>query len=508
MPGFRKGFAVAAALLVALSAANVAAAVAPWPPRSPAAQGPAAPFPAPTATEQDAPAPVPAAATRDASALLPRPQPSDQQPQEIAELRNRVAELEAALAALRSDHDARFAAIEAQLARLTAAPAAATEAGGALPGQAAMTAEERAELERELAGILAETPASQGGAAAGQQPGQAGGQRFSSQTRNLNQLNPEISATGDVFGVIANRTGDPEANQFRFAEFEVALQAPLDPYSAAKFFVVHEEGEVKLEEGYIEYNALPGGLSVKAGEMRLDWGKLNRWHQHGLPQADRPLAHLAILGEEGLTGLGGSVSWLTPSFLGDYNEVIVQVTNDNNDVAFSGRGFDQPVFLIHETNYFDISPATYVEIGLSAATGTADFEGELRSQVYGADWNFNWAPPETALYRGFELRGELLWQRRDTPVGTISSTGAYTYGVFKLNRRSYVGLRGDWTELPEEPGESLWGASPYFEWWQSEWARFRIQYSYNSRQLEAPEPEHKFYFQLTWAIGPHKHEKY
>jgi hypothetical protein len=405
---------------------------------------------------------------------------------------------------LRSDYDARFAAIEARLAGLTGAPEAAAEAGAPPAGQAAMTAEERAELERELAAILAETPA----AAGGQEASQGGGQRFSSQSRNLNQLNPEISATGDLFGTVANRTGDPEANQFRFAEFEVALQAPLDPYSAAKFFVVHEEGEVKLEEGYIEYNALPGGLSVKAGEMRLDWGKLNRWHQHGLPQADRPLAHQAIWGEEGLTGLGGSVSWLTPSFLGDYNEVIVQVTNDNNDVAFSGRGFDQPVLLIHETNYFDISPATYVEIGLSAATGTADFEGELRNQVYGADWNFNWAPPETALYRGFELRGELLLQRRDTPVGTISSTGAYTYGVFKLNRRSYVGLRGDWTELPEEPGESLWGASPYFEWWQSEWARFRIQYSYNSRQLEAPEPEHKFFFQLTWAIGPHKHEKY
>jgi hypothetical protein len=430
----------------------------------------------------------------------PRPQ------QQIEQLQRRVTELEAALAALRADHEARLAALEEQIAQLGAATAPAEAEIADEPGAEAMSDEERAELELELAAILGE-PGEESETGAGT-PAQGGGQRFSSQTRTLNQLNPEISATGDMFGTFSDRTGDPEANQFRLGEFEVALQAPLDPYSSAKFAIVQEDGEFALEEGYVEFTSLPGGLGAKAGQMRLDWGKLNRWHQHALPQADRPLVHQAILGEEGLTGLGASFSWLPPPFLGDYNEVIVQVVNDNNDVVFSGRGFDQPVYLVHETNYFDISPATYFELGVSATTGTADFEGEFRNRVYGIDWNFNWAPPERALYRGFELRGELMWERRDGPEGITTSLGAYTYGLYKLNRRSYIGLRGDWTELPFEPGVSVWGASPYFEWWQSEWVRFRMQYSYLSRLLEEPEPEHKFYFQVTWAIGPHKHEKY
>jgi len=242
--------------------------------------------------------------------------------------------------------------------------------------------------------------------------------------------------------------------------------------------------------------------------MRLDWGKLNRWHQHALPQADRPLVHQAILGEDGLTGLGVSTSWLPPAFLGDYNEVIVQVVNDDNDVTFSGSGFGQPVYLLHETNYFDISPATYFELGLSATTGNADFDGQYRNTVYGTDWNLNWVPPEASLYRGFELRGEFMWERRDGPTGKTDSIGTYTYGVYKLNRRSFVGLRGDWTELPQVPDVSVWGVSPYFEWWQSEYARLRFQYSYLSQRFDEPQPEHKFYFQVTWAIGPHKHEKY
>ncbi len=449
--------------------------------------------------------------TAGAAEAEPIPQQADQQG---ATLSQRVDELEAALALLRSEYDERLATIEAQIAELRAADpdtipdlSGAAEEAAADVAEEAMTDEERAELERELAQLLGEagTDAAGGGE---QDPDQSGARRFQSQTRNLNDLNPEISVTGDVSAIFADRAGDPEVNRFRFNEFEVAFQAPLDPYSGAKFFVVQEEGEFKLEEGFIDYNTLPAGLGVKAGQMRLDWGKLNRWHQHSLPQADRPAALLAIWGEEGLTGLGTSVSWMPPAFLGDYNEVIVQVANDDNDVSFSGRGFDQPVFLIHETNYFDISDASYVEVGLSAATGTNDFEGEFRTQVFGTDWNFNWAPPATALYRGFELRGEFLWQRRETELGVFNSVGTYTYGVYRLNRRSLIGLRGDYTQLPEAPGESLWGASPYFEWWQSEWARFRFQYTYGSRQLEVPEPEHRFYIQLTWGIGPHKHEKY
>ena len=444
-------------------------------------------------------------------------------------LNRRVTDLEETLEQLRNEYGARLATIEAEIAQLrdvqlgtTPDVAVTAEEGAAEVVGETMSEEERVELERKLAELLGEgRPETTG--AGGQGSNQGAGRRFQSQTRNLNQLNPEISVTGDMSAVFADRTGDEEINQFRFNEFEASFQAPLDPYSSAKFFVVQEEGEFKVEEAYIDYNTLPAGLGIKAGQLRLDWGKLNRYHHHSLPQADRPAVHLAIWGEEGLTGLGTSLSWIPPSFLGGYNEVIVQVVNDANEVSFSGQGFDQPVFLVHETNYFDLSDASYIEVGLSAATGIsgldrwrpgdatreqADFDGELRTQVFGTDWNFNWAPPETSLYRGFELRGEFLWQRRATNQGIINSWGTYTYGVYKLNRRAFVGLRGDYTQLPMEPGKSLWGASPYFEWWQSEWARFRVQYSYGSRQLEIPEPEHKFYVQLTWALGPHKHEKY
>ncbi len=455
-------------------------------------------------------------AIRPAGAQPAEDRPDSRAERDLAALGERVQALESRLGALTERYEARLAELEARLAALDSSQASpsgapapprpdAAPASGSIQ-EVVLGEAERAELEREPAELLGDSSAD--GDAQGPAPATTGEQRFTGRARTLNQLNPEISVTGDVFATIADRTGDPESNQFRFAEFEMAFQSPLDPFSLAKAFVVQEDGEFALEEAYIDWTSLPGGVGLKVGAFRHDWGKLNRWHQHALPQADRPLVHDAIFGEEGLRGLGASFSYLPGAFLGDYNEVVVQVTNDENGTAFSGRGFDEPIFLVHETNYWDLSSATYLELGVSAATGVNDELGRFRSQVYGIDWNLDWRPPAQALYTGLEVRGELLWQHRAEDAGAFDTLGAYTYGSYKLNRQWFVGLRGDWTELPFDRDRTLWGVSPFVEWWQSEWARLRLQYSYNSGRIDEPESENRFFSQITWAIGPHKHEKY
>jgi hypothetical protein len=421
--------------------------------------------------------------------------------QEVAALQQRVVELEAALDSLRMEYGSRLAALEQELSARPM-PVVAEQAG-----DDAVDEEERAELEEELAGILGEASSGQSGGASSP-AGQTGEQSFTGRARNLNMLNPEISVSGDTFLALSDVSGDPERNQFRIAEFEMAFQAALDPFSLAKAFVVFEEGEFELEEAYIDWTSFPAGLGLKFGAIRNDFGKLNRWHQHALPQAQRPRVHQAFFGEDGLRGVGASLSWLPAPFFGDYNEFWVEVTNDQNDVSFSGRGFDEPIVTFHETNYWDLSPATYLEVGLSASTGVNDELGDFRTLVLGTDWNLVWSPAARALYEGLELRGEFLWQQRDGLEGTTESMGAYTYATYKLNRRLFVGLRGDWTELPSQPGESLWGVSPYVDWWQSEWVRIRVQYSYDSRMFEEPEAENQLFFQVTWSLGPHKHERY
>ena len=428
--------------------------------------------------------------------------------EQVAALQQRIAALESALDSLQREYGTRLASLEEKLEK----PVALDKAAPAEEeSESSLDSEERASLEAELAGILGEGEGQRTGSAttAGQDGLAPTPERtFTGKSRNLNKLNPEISVTGDTFLQVSDDSGNPESNQFRIAEFEMAFQATLDPFSSAKASVVFEEGEFELEEAFIDWTALPAGLGLKFGTFRNDFGKLNRWHQHALPQSVRPLVHQSFFGDGGLRGTGVGLSWLPGAVLGDYNELWLQVTNDENDVSFSGRGFDSPVVTLHETNYWDLSEATYLEVGISASTGVNDELGDFRTWVVGTDWNVAWNPPAESLYKGLELRGEFLWQRREEAERRQDSFGTYAFATYKLNRRLFVGLRGDWTDLPGEPGSSLWGVSPYVDWWQSEWVRLRVQYSHSSRMFEEPGAENLLFFQVTWALGPHKHERY
>jgi hypothetical protein len=168
--------------------------------------------------------------------------------QEIALLKQRVEALETALDSLRSEYGARLDALEQKLAT----PDAAAEEPPSLSD------EERASLEEELAGILGESEvrqASQEQAAGPEEVVTTPERTFTGRTRNLNKLNPEISVTGDTFLELSDDSGNPESNRFRIAEFELAFQAPLDPFSLAKAFVVQEDGEFELEEAYIDWTS-------------------------------------------------------------------------------------------------------------------------------------------------------------------------------------------------------------------------------------------------------------
>ncbi len=209
--------------------------------------------------------------------------------------------------------------------------------------------------------------------------------QFVSRTRNLNRLNPEISFTGDLVGTIANSEENFEAR-----EFELDLQAVLDPFSTTKWTLAFGEEEVEIEEGYLAYNSLPGGFSLRAGKMRQTFGAVNRIHRHALPQTDYPLVLEQFFGDEGLAQTGVSFEWLVPRPWSSANEVTLQIT-DGASEPFGEDSFQNPVTLLNLKNYWDLTPAAYFEWGLSGAAGSP--EPGLDSRIFGSDLTFSWQPP-------------------------------------------------------------------------------------------------------------------
>jgi len=396
-----------------------------------------------------------------------------------------IAELRDEIAALRRDYETRMAALEERLAALVPTPA--------VPSPVAPAPDELAELR---AAALR--------AAAGAAPSattETVAEPSVGRERNLNRLNPEISVTGIV---VAN--ADERREEFSAQEFELDLQSALDPFSRMRFTLAVGEEGVELEEGYIRYSSLPGGLELMAGRFRQRFGPLNRQHLHALPQAEYPLVYQTWFGDEGLGQTGVSLSWLLPRGWATANEVTLEVTDGENEVAFAGESFEDLSLLAHVKSFWDVSSAAWVEWGLSGIAGKTATGGD--SRIYGTDLTLHWQPPRRAKYREITWRTELLRSRRDDPLAPrLEAWGGYTYLEGLLGRNLYAGLRYDRVEDPLDPPRRLTGFVPYLSWWQSEYVRLRAEYGQVDDSLTG-ERDDRFTLQLTWAAGPHKHESY
>jgi hypothetical protein len=321
--------------------------------------------------------------------------------------------------------------------------------------------------------------------------------RVEGHERNQAQLNPEIGATGDVRA--SAQTGG--GNNFDPREFEIGFQSALDPYSHTKIFVSLENDEVSVEEGYAYWTGIPGRLRFDIGIFRQQFGELNRWHLHALPETEYPLVLRAFFGDDGLTGTGVSL-YRAFGGLGTH-ELTGQVTlSRSGDELFAGG--NRPSYLLHLLNFWQLSPATYAQLGLSGLYGTNP-DSSLSTAVGGLEFRLTWRPPSRALYRDWTLRGELLALRKDYGGAVTTKVGGYLSTTYKLDQRWIVGARWDYVEDPRT-GLTTQEVVPSLTLWQSEWVFLRAQYTW--AKAESLAATNQLALQAVWAIGPHKHETY
>ncbi|HEX4573802.1 MAG TPA: hypothetical protein VH158_01630 [Gemmatimonadales bacterium] len=323
--------------------------------------------------------------------------------------------------------------------------------------------------------------------------------RFIGRERNQAQLNPEISATGDVRAY--GQTPGVQRNNFDAREFELGFQSALDPYSNTKIFISLENGAVSVEEGYAYWTGLPGHLRFDIGKFRQQFGELNRWHLHALPETEYPLALRTYLGDDGLAGTGISL-YRAFGGLGTH-ELTAQVTRSASDVELFG-GSARPTYLVRLLNFWQLTSSTYLQIGGTGLYGTNP-DSALRTKVGGLDFRLTWRPPAQALYRNWTLRGEVYGLRKEVSAAGQTHLGWYVGTTYKLDQRWILGARYDYVEQPVG-GRIARQVIPSLTWWESEWVELRAQYTW--AKLTGLSAAGQLAIQAVWAIGPHKHETY
>src|SRR5215831_18957675 len=181
-----------------------------------------------------------------------------------------------------------------------------------------------------------------------------------SSVTNAKVFNPDIAVIGDFLGALGKPNTDP-ANGFlplplfEMHESEAAFQAVVDPYARADFFFSFGEEGVALEEGYITFTELPGGLLTKVGKFRAAFGKVNTLHNHVLPWTDRPLVtNNLVAGEDGIDNAGISVARLIPNpwfFLEATGQVLRGDSGDVQSPLFTSTERSHLAYVGHLRGY-------------------------------------------------------------------------------------------------------------------------------------------------------------
>jgi hypothetical protein len=428
------------------------------------------------------------------NAQTPVPQlPPPAAPASASELREELQRLRQEFESIRDAYGARLAALESRLEQQTSAaappPAQAPAPAAQVPAPPA-TAEAGKPQPPEVA-----VPS--GAAGTG---GPSGALPVYGNASAMSKIfNPDIAVIGNFVGAAGRNEIDPRP-VLQLDEAELSLQAVVDPYARADFFLAASPEGLEIEEGFITFPSLPGGLLMKVGKLKAQFGKANTMHSHLMPAVDQPIVVRNLLGgDEGLNDSGISVSRLILNPL-MFLEATGEIYQGQNEL-FASHKRGNLAYVGRLRGYRDVTEGTNIDLGTSFAYGHNDASEDTTTRVVGLDATIRYRPLRRAIYRRFIGRTELLWSRRGEAAGDVGSFGMYGSAEYQFARRWFAGGRYDWSERAYDSSLVDKGPSVLLTYWPSEFSQIRTQYR-RTRHAEGVN-SNELLFQFLFSIGAH-----
>jgi hypothetical protein len=338
-------------------------------------------------------------------------------------------------------------------------------------------------------------------------------------------LNPDISMIGDFIAGAGHNPINPTPS-FQMHESELGVQAIVDPYARADFFLSFGETGVNLEEGFITFTALPAGFVARAGKMRAAFGKVNTLHNHVLPWVDRPLVTQNLVGgEDGIDDAGVSVQHIIPAPKNLFLEFTGQTFRGDSSDVFTASAKNDLSVVGHLRVYKDLTDNSNIDMGGSYSRGHTLFDTSLVQQqtgenfianLYGIDAMYRWKPLSRSIYRSFVARSEFIWRQQNQPgltacliitcpanpaPGFQRAFGFYTSADYQFARRWFFGGRVDSSDRAFNAHLNDKGGSLVLTYWPSEFSQIRGQYRL-TRYAENFDA-HELFIQVQFALGAH-----
>lgn len=329
------------------------------------------------------------------------------------------------------------------------------------------------------------------------------------QTRSAISANPNIGVIGDFQGSYMSN-GKKNFNAY-LNETELSLQAAVDPYARADFFLSFSRDPVtgkygaEVEEGYLTTLSLPARLQLKVGKFKEAVGRINPTHAHALPFIDLPNAYVNYFGEEGLNDEGASLSWLVPNKK-FYQELVFQATSGTSESPIFNRGENNRfLYLGHLKNFFTLSDNATLEIGLTGISGPND--SSRITNVGAADITYKWKPVQMNTYKSLTWQSELYFSKANLTASTSAkSFGLYSFLQYQLAKRWFLTGRYDYAQKPFDRSIKEQAYSLTVGWYATEFSKIELEGKTNDDNIQSR------YYQawLRWifVIGAHGAHQY
>lgn len=329
---------------------------------------------------------------------------------------------------------------------------------------------------------------------------------------------PEIGVIADFVATACESKSDLEGNNRLAArEVEIVVGGYVDPYSRLDATLAFSDFEAtSLEEAYLTRWGLPFDLTARVGRFSPRAGKQAALHRDSLETVDEPLVIRNFFGVEGYRKSGVDFARALEGPAGLFIEPSVGVLEGG--VGEGGNLFGatrrRPTFISHLKTAKDLTDSSTLEFGLTHMAGSKDADAAFEVNMVGVDATY--INRLNGINR-LKLQSEFFLQHRDEAFSINETTGAntqfdrnpwgaYALAEYKFAPRWAIGARGDHVRIVDAVAtrHADSGFSTFLTFFQSEWARWRLQYRHEERAQQ--KDEEAFFLQGTFALGTHKHK--
>ncbi|MGH9369025.1 MAG: hypothetical protein ACRD3M_15275 [Thermoanaerobaculia bacterium] len=318
---------------------------------------------------------------------------------------------------------------------------------------------------------------------------------------NPTYFNPAIAVIGNFLGIAGHNPVDDQPS-LQLRESELSLQAVVDPYARADFFLSFSNDGVEVEEGFVTFLHLPWDLLLKAGQFKAQFGKVNLMHLHVLPWADEPLPIVNLLGsEEGWSDAGVSLAKLIGLPGDTFSELTAQLFRGDTEGLFDAPSRSKLAFAAQYRAYRDFGDDHNLELGVSYGRGYNGVTPDTTTQLGNVHLVYRWKPLRGRPYRSLIVRSELFTSRREQEGPTQKSLGFYAGADFQLGRRWFAGARYEFSDRPNDDRARDRGEAVTLTFWPSEFSQIRGEFR---QRIYSPSIKaYEGLLQLQFSIGAH-----